>query len=78
MWMGGNVSLGYDVKDQRSRGVDCPAGSVALLQAELEKSGIVSKRRAGAGGALCGGKRFSRGALYLMPAEPALSRRGRA
>jgi hypothetical protein len=32
----------------------------------LERAGIVSKRREGAGGELSGGKRFSRGALYLM------------
>src|ERR1019366_4797780 len=41
-------------------------GSVALLKAELERAGIVSKRREGAGGELSGGKCFSRGALYLM------------
>jgi site-specific DNA recombinase len=41
-------------------------GSVALLKAELERAGIVSKRREGASGQLSGGKRFSRGALYLM------------
>ena len=41
-------------------------GSVALLKVELERAGIVSKRREGGGGELSGGKRFSRGALYLM------------
>ncbi|MFZ0507021.1 MAG: recombinase family protein [Methylocella sp.] len=41
-------------------------GSVALLRAELERLGIVSKHREGAGGQLVGGQRFSRGALYLM------------
>jgi hypothetical protein len=41
-------------------------GSVALLKAELDRLGIVSKRREGAGGRLAGGQRFSRGALYLM------------
>jgi hypothetical protein len=41
-------------------------GSVALLKAELERAGIVSKRREGADGELSGGKRFSRGAPYLM------------
>jgi site-specific DNA recombinase len=35
------------------------------LKAELERAGIVSKRREGACGQLSGGKRFSRGALYL-------------
>jgi hypothetical protein len=37
-----------------------------LLKAGLDRLGIVSKRREGAGGALSGGKRFSRGAFYLM------------
>ena len=41
-------------------------GSVALLKAELDRLGLVSKRREGAGGRLAGGNRFSRGALYLM------------
>ena len=41
-------------------------GSVALLKAVLDRLGIVSRRREGAGGRLAGGKRFSRGALYLM------------
>jgi hypothetical protein len=40
-------------------------GSVALLRAELDRLGIVSKRREGAMGQLSGGWRFSRGALYL-------------
>ena len=38
-------------------------GSVALLKSELDRQGIASKRRAGAGGCLAGGKPFSRGAL---------------
>jgi site-specific DNA recombinase len=79
MWMGGNVPLGYDVKDRKLVVNETEAstvrmifrryaelGSVALLKAELDRVGIVSKRREGAGGALSGGKRFSRGALYLM------------
>jgi site-specific DNA recombinase len=41
-------------------------GSVALLKAELDRLGIVSKRREGDGGRLTGGQHFSRGALYLM------------
>ena len=41
-------------------------GSVALLKAELDRLGVVSKRREGAGGCLAGGKPFSRGALYLL------------
>ena len=79
MWMGGNVPLGYDVKDRKLIVNEAEAepvrtivrryaelGSVALLKAELDRLGIVNKRREGAGGALSGGKRFSRGALYLM------------
>src|SRR5262245_27386230 len=79
MWMGGNVPLGYDVKDRKLIVNEAEAatvrlifrryaelGSVALLKAELDHLGIVSKRRGGARGALSGGKRFSRGALYLM------------
>jgi site-specific DNA recombinase len=75
----GHVPLGYDVKDRRLIVNEAEAatvrlifrryaelGSVALLKAELDRLGVVSKRREGAGGALSGGKRFSRGALYLM------------
>ena len=79
MWMGGNVSLGYDVKDRKLIVNEIEAstvrlifqryaelGSVSLLSTELGQQGIVSKRREGAGGQLAGGKSFSRGALYLM------------
>jgi site-specific DNA recombinase len=41
-------------------------GSVALLKAELDRLGFVSKRREGVGGGLAGGQHFSRGSLYLM------------
>ena len=76
MWTGGNVPLGYDVKDRKLIVNEAEAstvrlifrryaelGSVALLKAELDRLKVVSKRRAGAGGKLSGGKRFSRGAL---------------
>ena len=79
MWMGGNVPLGYDVKDRKLIVNEPEAstvrlifrryaelGSVSLLRAELDRLGIVSKRREGAGGRLAGGQHFSRGALYLM------------
>jgi site-specific DNA recombinase len=79
MWMGGNVPLGYDVKDRKLIVNEPEAatvrlifkryaelGSVALLKAELDRLGLVSKRREGAGGRLAGGQRFSRGALSLM------------
>jgi site-specific DNA recombinase len=79
MWMGGNVPLGYDVKDRKLIVNEPEAstlrlifrryaelGSVALLKAALDRQDIVSKRREGAGGRLAGGQHFSRGALYLM------------
>jgi len=79
MWMGGNVLLGYDVKDRKlivnaaeadtvrlifRRYVEL--GSVALLRAELDRRGVVSKCREGAAGRLSGGQPFSRGALYTL------------
>ena len=79
MWMGGTVPLGYDVRDRKL--VISPAeaetvrlifkryaqlGSVTLLQDEVERQGLRSKRREGAGGRLAGGRPFSRGILYLM------------
>lgn len=79
MWMGGNVPLGYDVRE-RKLAVNAgeaetvrsifrcyvELGSVRLLRDELDRLGIVSKRREGASGTLAGGKRFSRGALYTL------------
>ena len=63
MWMGGNVPLGYDVKDRKLIINEPEAatvrlifrrytklGSISLLRAELDRLGIVSKRREGAGG----------------------------
>src|SRR3984893_3024881 len=79
MWMGGNVPLGYDVKDRKLIVNETEASkvrlifrryaelsSVSLLGAELNQLGIMSKCREGAGGRLAGNKHFSRGALYLM------------
>lgn len=83
MWMGGNVPLGYDVKDRKLIVNDAEAetvcmifwryaelGSVRLLGHELDRIGVVSKRREGAGGVLAGGNRFSRGALYTLLQNP--------
>jgi DNA invertase Pin-like site-specific DNA recombinase len=79
MWMGGNVPLGYDVKDRKLRVNEVEAetvrmifrryadlGSARVLGHELDRLGIVSKRRESAGGVLSGGNRFSRGALYTL------------
>ena len=83
MWMGGNVPLGYDVRERRLIVNDAEAetvrmifgryaelGSVRLLGHELDRLGVVSKRREGAGGVLAGGNRFSRGALYTLLQNP--------
>jgi site-specific DNA recombinase len=68
MWMGGNVPLGYEVTDRKLIINEPEAetvrlifrryaelGSVALLRADLDRQGVVSKRREGAGGRLAGG-----------------------
>ena len=83
MWMGGNVPLGYDVRERKLIVNDNEAetvrmifhryaelGSVRLLGHELDRLGVVSKRREGAGGVLAGGNRFSRGALYTLLQNP--------
>jgi len=83
MWMGGNVPLGYDVRERKLIVNDAEAetvrmilrrylelGSVRLLGYELDRLGVVSKRREGAGGVLTGGNRFSRGALYTLLQNP--------
>ncbi|MBY0224982.1 MAG: recombinase family protein [Hyphomicrobium sp.] len=83
MWMGGNVPLGYDVKERKLIVNEAEAetvrmifqryaelGSVRLLGHELDRLGVVSKRREGAGGVLAGGNRFSRGALYTLLQNP--------
>lgn len=79
MWMGGTVPLGYEVKDRKL--IINPAeaetvrlifqryaefSSVKLLQAELDRRGLRSKRREGAKGLITGGAKFSRGILYLI------------
>jgi DNA invertase Pin-like site-specific DNA recombinase len=79
MWMGGNVPLGYDVRERKLIMNEAEAetvclifrryaelGSVRLLAQELGRLGVVSKCRAGAGGSLAGGTAFTRGALYTL------------
>ena len=83
MWMGGNVPLGYDVKERKLIVNDAEAetvrmifrryaelGSVRVLADELAGLEIVSKRRVGANGVLAGGNRISRGALYTLLQNP--------
>ena len=79
MWMGGVPPLGYRVEDRKLAVIDSEAeivrsifrryaelGSVRLLKEELEARGIKSKSWTSASGRLIGGKRISRGALYLI------------
>jgi site-specific DNA recombinase len=79
LWMGGQPSLGYDVKDRKLVVNEAEAeivrmifrrylelGSVRALKAALDEEGVVSKQRRAADGSLYGGNSLSRGALYLM------------
>src|SRR6476661_7850395 len=79
MWMGGQPSLGYDVKDRKlivntteaetvrhifRRYTDLK--SVRELKEDLDAAGIVSKVRTASDGSRYGGRPIARGALYLM------------
>jgi site-specific DNA recombinase len=79
MWMGGQPSLGYDVRDRKLVINEAEATTVRMifrryaelksvrdLKAELDAAGIVSKARTAADGSPYGRQRFSRGALYAM------------
>jgi DNA invertase Pin-like site-specific DNA recombinase len=79
MWMGGLPPLGYDVDDKKLVVNEAEAetvrsiyrryaelGSVRTLKEELDRDGIVSKRRIDKYGRQIGGKPLARGALYLM------------
>ena len=79
MWMGGNVSLGYVVKERKLLIDEAAAktvrdiyrryvtlGSVRSLKEELERDGVVGKVRVDRYGRATGGKPLARGALYTM------------
>ena len=83
MWMGGPVPLGYDVNDRRLVATRIEAdtvnqifrlyvelGTVRRLQDELDRLGIVTKRRVHKTGKQTGGKPFSRGNLYQLLSNP--------
>jgi site-specific DNA recombinase len=83
MWMGGNVLLGYDLKDRELviNPVEAETlreifqrylntGSVHALARELERDGIRSKTWTSLRGNRLGGQIFSRGALYHMLRNP--------
>ncbi len=83
MWMGGVVPLGYDVCDRRividEREAETvryifrryqELGCVRLLKEDLDRRGVVSKRRTSRTGIESGGHSFSRGALYALLLNP--------
>jgi site-specific DNA recombinase len=83
IWMGGLVPLGYDVRERQVVVNQAEAetvryifrrygelGCVRLLQEDLSRKGIVSKRRTSARGLQSGGRPFSRGALYELLSNP--------
>jgi site-specific DNA recombinase len=83
MWMGGIVPLGYDVCDRRIVTDEREAetvryifqrylelGCVRLLKEDLDRRGVVSKRRKSKTEIESGGHFFSRGALYALLSNP--------
>ena len=83
MWMGGSVPLGYDVANRELVVNEAEAvtvrdifdsyvrlGSVADLQVDLQRRGILSKRWTSSSGRTWGGAKFSRGALYWLLRNP--------
>lgn len=83
MWMGGSLPLGYDVKDREliintgeAKTVReifdtyVRLGSVADLQADLNRRGVVSKSWVSGTGRSWGGTKFGRGALYCLLRNP--------
>jgi site-specific DNA recombinase len=83
MWMGGNLPLGYDVKDRQLVVNEAEAqtvrylfqryvelGTVAALQTDLNRCGIVSKVWTSSSGKRRGGLGYSRGALYYLLRNP--------
>ncbi|HJU84180.1 MAG TPA: recombinase family protein [Holophagaceae bacterium] len=83
MWMGGQVPLGYDLKDRKllvnpaeaevvrgifSRYLELKC--VRSLKAELDRRGLRSKVRVSRDGNQSGGQSFGRGALYRILRNP--------
>lgn len=79
MWMGGNLPLGYDVRDRQLVVNDAEADTVRLifrryldlgcvraLMADLSQRGVVSKAWVSSRGSRRGGQPYSRGALYYL------------
>jgi DNA invertase Pin-like site-specific DNA recombinase len=83
MWMGGNLPLGYDVRDRELVVNEAEAvtvrhlfqryaelGTVSALMSETRQRGIVSKLWTSSTGKARGGAAYSRGALYYLLRNP--------
>src|SRR6202045_3644033 len=83
MWMGGNVSLGYDASErtliinpaeagivQRIFALYRELGSVRRVKEEADRLGLRTKRSTTANGIERGGKPFSRGHIYNLLSNP--------
>ncbi len=83
IWMGGNVPLGYDVRDRKliinkeeaktvKRLFDLylKLGSVRELKAEADRQKLRTKRRVHKNGKMLGGKAFVKGGLYHLLKNP--------
>jgi site-specific DNA recombinase len=83
MWMGGNLPLGYDVRDRELVVNEAEAvtvrylfqryaelGTVSALMSETRRRGIVSKLWTSSSGKTRGGAAYSRGALYYLLRNP--------
>jgi DNA invertase Pin-like site-specific DNA recombinase len=83
MWMGGNLPLGYDLRDRQlvinEREAETvrsifqrylELGTVSAVQAELQRQSIVSKAWVSGSGRKKGGVGYSRGALYYLLRNP--------
>jgi DNA invertase Pin-like site-specific DNA recombinase len=83
LWMGGNVPLGYDVRDRKLVVNEAEAktvrliyrrylelGSVHALKDDLEARGTASKLRVTETGRRIGGNPLARGALYTLLQNP--------
>jgi len=80
LWVGGNLPLGYDLKDRKLTIIQKEAelvrdifqiylklGSITRLSAELRRKGVLTKRRTYKNGRTVGGTPFLRGSLsYLL------------
>ena len=79
MWMGGTISLGYEVKGRKlivnpdeARLVNrlfhlyLELGCVRKLKARLDREGITTKLRTSGAGNQSGGAAYARGALYKI------------